>query len=153
MTEPASQVNGWPDDVYGPSAIPYNEEHAHPKEMTKNDIEALKAAWVASVKRTLIAGFDVIEIHSAHGYLLHSFLSPASNKRTDEYGGSFENRSRLTLELVDLTRNLIPEDMPLFLRISATDWLEEEEGLESWKLEDTVRLAEMLAEKGVDLLE
>ena len=87
------------------------------------------------------------------GYLLHSFLSPASNKRTDEYGGSFENRTRLTLEIVELTRQTIPENMPLFLRISATDWLENELGTDSWKIEDTVRLAGILAEKGVDLLD
>lgn len=87
------------------------------------------------------------------GYLLHSFLSPASNQRTDEYGGSFENRTRLTLEIVDLTRQTIPKDMPLFLRISATDWLEHEEGMESWKVEDTVKLAEILVQKGVDLLD
>ena len=87
------------------------------------------------------------------GYLLHSFLSPASNKRTDDYGGSFENRTRLTLEIVELTRQTIPEDMPLFLRISATDWLEEEPGTDSWKVEDTVRLAGILAEKGIDLLD
>ena len=124
-----------------------------PKEMTKNDIENLKEAFVDSVKRALKAGFDTIEIHNAHGYLLHSFVSPATNKRTDEYGGSFENRTRLTLELVELTRQTIPEDMPLFLRISATDWLEHDSSMESWKVEDTVRLAEILAEKGVDLLD
>lgn len=87
------------------------------------------------------------------GYLLHSFLSPASNKRTDEYGGSFENRIRLTLEVVDLTRQTIPDDMPLFLRISATDWLENEPGVDSWRVDDTVKLAEILASKGVDLLD
>lgn len=87
------------------------------------------------------------------GYLLHSFLSPASNKRTDQYGGSFENRTRLTRELVELTRQNIPKDMPLFLRISATDWLEGEQATESWKVEDTVKLAEVLAEMGVDLLD
>lgn len=87
------------------------------------------------------------------GYLLHSFISPASNKRTDEYGGSFENRIRLTLEITELTRETIPKDMPLFLRISATDWLENEQGLDSWKVKDTVRLTEILADKGVDLLD
>ncbi len=88
------------------------------------------------------------------GYLLHSFVSPASNQRTDEYGGSFENRTRLTLEITELTRQTIPKDMPLFLRISATDWLENEQGLDGgWKVEDTVRLAELLAAKGVDLLD
>lgn len=121
--------------------------------MTKSDIENFKTAWVAALKRALTAGFDVIEIHNAHGYLLHSFLSPASNKRTDEYGGSFENRTRLTLEIVGLTRQTVPEDMPVFLRISATDWLEQEKDMESWKVEDTVRLAEILADRGIDLLD
>lgn len=87
------------------------------------------------------------------GYLLHSFLSPASNQRTDEYGGSFENRTRLTREIVDLTRETIPKDMPLIVRVSATDWLDEVDGIEGWKAEDTVQLAEILAEKGVDLLD
>ena len=87
------------------------------------------------------------------GYLLHSFLSPASNKRTDSYGGTFENRTRLTREIVELTRAHIPSSMPLFLRISATDWLEEEKDMESWKVEDTVKLAEILADMGVDLLD
>ncbi len=105
------------------------------------------------LKRALTAGFDLIEIHNAHGYLLHNFVSPVSNKRTDEYGGSFENRIRLTLELVDLTRRNVPQDMPVFLRISATDWLEQEEGMESWTVDDTVRLGEILAGKGIDLLD
>ena len=91
--------------------------------------------------------------HTHSGYLLHSFLSPASNKRTDSYGGSFENRTRLTREIVELTRAQIPGSMPLFLRISATDWLEEENDMESWKVEDTVKLAEILADMGVDLLD
>lgn len=146
-------LNGWPDDVYGPSTIPYNEKHAKPKAMTKADIEAFKSAWVASLKRALAAGFDVVEIHSAHGYLLHSFVSPASNQRTDEYGGSFENRIRLTLEIVELTRKTVPEDMPVFLRISATDWLDEVDGIDGWTLDETVRLAEIIAQKGVDLID
>ena len=122
--------------------------------MTLSDIASLKESWAASVKRSLAAGFDVIEIHNAHGYLLFSFLSPATNKRTDAYGGNFENRTRLTLEIVHVTRSLIPDTMPLFLRISATDWLEESAPeLESWKSEDTVKLAGLLAESGVDLLD
>lgn len=96
----------------------------------------------------------VIDVsNSLSGYLLHEFVSPASNKRTDEYGGSFENRIRLTLEIVELTRQTVPEDMPVFLRISATDWLENEPDMESWKVEDTVKLAEILTTKGVDLLD
>lgn len=123
--------------------------------MTLKDIEHLKASWIASVKRALKAGFDVIEIHNAHGYLLHSFVSPVSNNRTDDYGGSFENRIRLTLEIVDLTRRHIPDDMPLFLRLSATDWLDYEGSpvKESWTLADSVRLAPLLAQRGVDLLD
>jgi len=122
--------------------------------MTKEDIQNFKQAYVAAVKRALTAGFDAIEIHNAHGYLLHEFLSPAVNKRTDEYGGSFENRTRLTLEVVDLVRQTIPNDMPLFLRVSATDWLEETELKDqSWTVPQTVELAKILAEKGVDLLD
>jgi 2,4-dienoyl-CoA reductase-like NADH-dependent reductase (Old Yellow Enzyme family) len=139
--------------VIGPSDEPYSDRLPTPKAMTLGQIEDVKRAFVASVKRAVAAGFDVIEIHNAHGYLLSSFVSPASNHRTDQYGGSFENRIRLTLEIVDLTRKEIPDRMPLFLRITATDWLEQESGLDSWKSEDTVRLAEILAEKGVDLLD
>lgn len=147
-------LNGWPDDVYAPSAIPWNDDHAHPKEMTLEDIEKFKSAFRTAVYRSLACGFDAIEIHNAHGYLLHSFLSPVSNTRTDQYGGSFENRTRLTVEVVDLVRTIIPKEMPLFLRISATDWLEEQKDIkDSWKVEDTVRLAPVLAEHGVDLLD
>ncbi|KAL8947396.1 MAG: hypothetical protein Q9222_006318 [Ikaeria aurantiellina] len=145
-------VNGWPDDVLAPSDVPY-PGLVKPKAMTKHDIEHLKSSWVAAVKRSVDIGFDAIEIHNAHGYLLHSFLSPVSNKRTDEYGGSFENRIRLTLEIVELTRRTVPENMPVILRISATDWLENEPDMDSWKADDTVRLAEILADKGVDLLD
>lgn len=123
--------------------------------MTLEDIESLKKSWVAGVKRAVAAGFDVIEIHNAHGYLFHNFISPASNHRTDQYGGSFENRTRLTLEIVELTRKEMPKDMPLFLRLSATDWLDvnpEYKG-ESWTNEDSIKLAPLLAERGVDFLD
>ncbi|TKA63004.1 hypothetical protein B0A49_10774 [Cryomyces minteri] len=146
------ELNGWPDNCYAPSAIAYNEQHATPKAMTKSDIEEFKKAYVASVNRALACGFDAIEIHNAHGYLLHEFLSPAVNQRTDEYGGSFENRTRLTLEVTALVRQTIPQSMPLFLRISATDWLEEA-GIDGWTVKDTVRLASLLADKGVDVLD
>ena len=147
------EVHGWPDNVWAPSAIAYSEKLPMPKELSKRDIDELKKAWLASLNRAIACGFDVIEIHTAHGYLLHSFLSPASNKRTDDYGGSFENRTRLTREIVELTRANMPKDMPLFLRISATDWLENEEGMESWKVEDTVELAAVIASMGVDLID
>ncbi|SMQ49684.1 unnamed protein product [Zymoseptoria tritici ST99CH_3D7] len=146
-------VNGWPQDVWAPSAIPWNEKHAVPKEMSLDDIEAFKKAFGEAVKRALKAGFDVIEIHNAHGYLLHEFISPVSNTRTDKYGGSWENRTRLTIEVVDLVRSIIPKDMPLFLRISGTDWLEESDIKESWTSADTAKLAPILAEHGVDLLD
>lgn len=107
---------GWPDDVWAPSAIPYSETFPQPKELSRAQIKDLVKAWVDAAKRALKAGVDVIEIHNAHGYLLHEFVSPVSNKRTDEYGGSFENRIRFTLEIVDAIRAVIPESMPLFLR-------------------------------------
>ncbi|KAJ9652373.1 NADH-dependent flavin oxidoreductase [Neophaeococcomyces mojaviensis] len=146
------EVNGWPNDVWAPSAVAFSDTFPQPHALTKDDIEKLKAAWASAAKRAVEAGFDVIEIHNAHGYLLHEFLSPVSNQRTDQYGGSFENRTRLTLEIVDLIRATIPKDMPLFLRISGTDWLEGQFP-ESWTEEDTARLAPILAEHGVDLLD
>ena len=110
------EAGGWPDNLWAPSAIPYTETYPVPKELTKEGIKDLVKADVSAAERSIRAGFDVIEIHNAHGYLLHSFLSPVSNKRTDEYGGSFENRIRLTLEVVDAVRAAIPADTPLFLR-------------------------------------
>lgn len=152
-----AEVGGWPDDVFGPSAIPFSKDFPHPKALTKEGIEKLKQQWVEAVKRALTAGVDAIEIHNAHGYLLHSFLSGVSNQRTDEYGGSFENRTRMTLEVVDLVRANVPKDFPVFLRISATDWLENDSDKElaaaSWKLEETIKLAQILAERGVDVLD
>lgn len=109
-------AGGWPEDVWAPSAIPYNDDFPKPKELSKQGIKRVVTAFMDAAKRALRAGFDVIEIHNAHGYLLHEFVSPASNKRTDEYGGSFENRVRLSLEVVDAVRAVIPPDMPLFLR-------------------------------------
>jgi 2,4-dienoyl-CoA reductase-like NADH-dependent reductase (Old Yellow Enzyme family) len=148
------ELGGWPGNVLAPSAIPYSDQFPKPRAMTKDDICDFKAAYITAVKRALKAGFDAIEIHNAHGYLLHEFLSPVTNQRTDEYGGKFQNRIRLTVELVDLVREVIPEEMPLFLRISATDWLEETELKDqSWRVEDTVRLAKILAGRGVDVLD
>ncbi|KAJ6157841.1 hypothetical protein N7470_005433 [Penicillium chermesinum] len=148
-------VGGWTDNVKGPSPIPFAEGDIVPKELTKADIQEVKDAWAAAARRAVAAGVDFIEIHNAHGYLLSSFLSPSSNKRTDEYGGSFENRIRLSLEIAQITRDTVGPDMPVFLRVSATDWLEtslpEEKG---WKLEDTVEFARALAEQGaVDLID
>ena len=149
------KVGGWPDAVQGPGDEAFTDHCPIPRAMTKADIEEFKTAWVAAVKRAVSAGADFVEIHNAHGYLLMSFLSPAVNKRTDEYGGSFENRIRLSLEIAQLTRANVPQDKPVFLRVSATDWLEESRPNEpSWRLEDTVKFAQALAESGnVDLID
>lgn len=147
-------VGGWPDDLIAPSAIPWNTGYPVPKEMTLDDIEELKADFLRGAERAVQAGFDVIELHVAHGYLLHEFLSPVSNTRTDKYGGSFENRTRLILEIAEQTRAVIPEDMPLFVRLSSTDWLDDNPDFkESWTVKDSVKLAPLLAERGVDLLD
>lgn len=143
---------GWPEDVFGPSAIPWNEKYPKPRAMTLDEIEQVKADFVAAAKRAVNAGFDVVEIHNAHGYLLHSFLSPVSNHRTDQYGGSWDNRVRLTLEITEAVRAVLPESMPLLLRISASDNLEKSDE-PSWKLEDTIKLAPLLQARGVDLLD
>ncbi|KAF8069076.1 FMN-linked oxidoreductase [Lyophyllum atratum] len=148
------EVGGWPDNVWGPSKIPFKDTYPKPKALTKEGIEKIKKAFVDGAKRALKAGFDVIEIHNAHGYLLDSFISPVANKRTDEYGGNFENRTRLTIEIVDAVRAVIPDNMPLFLRISATDWLETVlPPEESWTSEDTVALALVLEKHGIDFLD
>lgn len=107
---------GWPEDVWGPSPIPFSEQFPVPKELTKEGIERVRTAFVNAVKRSLRAGFDVIEIHAAHGYLISEFLAPVANHRTDEYGGSFENRICLLVEVVDGIRAAIPPTMPLFVR-------------------------------------
>ncbi|KAF5019794.1 hypothetical protein F66182_8163 [Fusarium sp. NRRL 66182] len=155
----AEEVGGWPNNVVGPSAIAQEQGvNPIPRALTEQDIEQLKADFVHAAKRAVKAGFDVIEIHSAHGYLLHQFLSPVSNQRTDEYGGSFENRTRLLVEIVGLVRAAIPEAAPLLVRVSATDWFEYDSDLnkefpESWTVEQTTQLARLLPKHGVDLLD
>ncbi|KAJ7442504.1 hypothetical protein B0H11DRAFT_1881830 [Mycena galericulata] len=145
---------GWPQDIWAPSAIRYAPGYPMPKELTVDMIDDIVRAFAIAAKRAVKVGFDVLEIHAGHGYLLHSFLSPVSNKRTDQYGGCFENRIRLTLEVTKAMRENMPQDMPLFLRISATDCLEESMPDEhSWRVEDTIKLAPILAAHGVDLLD
>lgn len=147
------EVGGWIENVKGPSAIPFSDGGIMPKEMSLEEIRLLKEAWGAATKRALVAGADFVEIHAAHGYLLSSFMSPTSNQRDDEYGVSFENRIRLTLEIAQLTRDIVGEGVPVFLRVSATDWMESEADA-GWKGEDTVRFAEALAAQGVvDLID
>ncbi|KAH8828957.1 FMN-linked oxidoreductase [Flagelloscypha sp. PMI_526] len=147
------EVGGWPDDVVAPSTLPFAPGFAEPKALTKEGIERIKQAFVDAAKRAVKAGIDVVEVHVGHGYLGTNFLSPTSNHRTDEYGGSFENRIRLPLELVDAVRAVIPDTMPLFLRISGTEGLEHLPDVESWKSEDTVAFAKLLESRGVDVMD
>lgn len=149
------EVGGWPSDVVGPSDAPFSEHYPTPRSMTIAEINQFKKDFLAGVSRAVRAGFDVIELHFAHGYLVSSFFSPAVNKRTDQYGGSFENRTRLAVELVDAAREAIPKDMPLFVRISATDWLDTnpEWSGDSWTIDESVKLAQIFADRGVDVLD
>ncbi|WP_069883893.1 NADH:flavin oxidoreductase/NADH oxidase [Streptomyces luteocolor] len=140
-------AHGWQPSA--PSAVAFDERHPVPTELTVEQIHEIVEQFAAAARRSLDAGFDIAEIHGAHGYLIGEFLSPHSNKRTDEYGGSYENRTRFALEVVDAVRAVWPEDKPLFFRISATDWLEEA----GWTPDDTVRFARTLKEHGVDLLD
>lgn len=150
--------------MVAPSALPYSDAFPRPRALSLPEITALTADFAAAARRAVAAGFDVVELHAAHGYLLHSFLSPASNARTDRYGGAFANRARLLLEVVDAVRAVLPAAMPLFVRLSATDWLEHldrfrardgdgDEEARSWTLAQSVRLAGLLADRGVDLLD
>ncbi|KAM0334531.1 hypothetical protein ACHAQA_001561 [Verticillium albo-atrum] len=148
-------VNGWPNDVVGPSEVPFDKDYPIPRAMTLDEIVQVKKDFASAVKRSIHAGFDIIELHFAHGYLVSSFLSPSSNKRTDQYGGSFENRTRLALELVEETRAILPEGTPLAVRFSATEWLDvnpDYEG-ESWTIKESIEFAKLLADRGVDILD
>jgi 2,4-dienoyl-CoA reductase-like NADH-dependent reductase (Old Yellow Enzyme family) len=137
---------GW--KTVAPSSIPfYDHDHA-PETLNKDGISKVVSDFKEASRRSRVAGFKVIEIHSAHGYLLHEFLSPISNKRTDEYGGSFENRTRMLLEVIIGVKSEWPAENPLFVRISSTDWTEG-----GWTIEDSVRLAGVLKEMGVDLVD
>ncbi|KAI9001856.1 hypothetical protein DFJ74DRAFT_456354 [Hyaloraphidium curvatum] len=141
---------GWPTNVYGPSAIKNSETQALPIEVSKEQIMEVVKAFGEAAVRADKADFDALEVHAAHGYLIHSFYSPISNKRTDEFGGSFENRTRLAVLVAREVRKNWPATKPLFMRISATDWVDDEP---SWRVEDSVKLAELLAAEGVDLID
>lgn len=123
-----------------------------PREMSTQDIQDVINGFGDAAKRAVEAGVDVIEIHGAHGYLISSFLSPISNQRTDSYGGSFENRIRLLVDVIKVIREVIPSGMPLLVRVSSTEWMEEQ-APESWDVESTIRLAKLLPVLGVDLLD
>ncbi len=131
-----------------PSAVPFRDTDQPPHPLTVSELNRVATDFQMAAQRSLAAGFQILEIHAAHGYLLHEFLSPLSNQRTDEYGGSFENRIRLLSEVVDGIRIVWPSELPLFVRISATDWAEG-----GWNPDESVRLGSVLKQKGVDLID
>ncbi len=141
-----SLEEGW--ETVAPSNIPYGEGERIPHELSVSEIKNLIKSFKDAAKRAIDAGFDVIEIHAAHGYLIHQFMSPLSNVRTDEYGGNFENRIRFLLEIIDDVNELLDENHPLFVRISGTEYTEN-----GWEIEDSVKLAEILKTKNVDLID
>lgn len=143
---PKPEDGGWP--VVGPSAITFGEGYQVPRELDINGIRAAVDAFAAAARRAVKAEFKIIELHFAHGYLVHQFLSPLSNQRKDEYGGTLENRMRFALDIARQVRTVIPDTMPLFARISATDWADK-----GWDLEQSIRLARALKPLGVDLID
>ena len=140
------EAGGW--EVLGPDDQPYSPHYSLPRPMTPQDISDVLAAYETATRRAMIAGFDTVEIHAAHGYLLHQFLSPLSNSRTDEYGGSLENRARLLLEVTRMVRHAWPAHLPVFVRLSATDWVEG-----GWDIEQTVQVAQWLSGEGVQVID
>src|SRR5881398_1772937 len=138
---------GW-KKVVAPSALPFAESYPMPQALTNDGIQIVVAAFAAAARRACEAGFRVIEIHAAHGYLIHEFLSPLSNQRDDDYGGSFENRTRMVREIVQAVRGTWPKGAPLFVRISATDWVEG-----GWDLGQSIALTRELEQLGVDLID
>ena len=142
-----AEEGGWRPTV-APSALAFDEGYPEPKAMTTTDIDGVVLAFASAAKRAVSAGFQVLEIHAAHGYLLHEFLSPLSNQRRDDYGGSFDNRIRFLRRAVAAVRAAVPEEVPLFLRISATDWAEG-----GWDLEQSCALVEAIKGDGITLVD
>lgn len=140
-----SEEGGW--QPVGPSPVGYPGLSV-PRELTTSGVDRVVDDFARAARRSVAAGFDVVEVHAAHGYLLHEFLSPLSNQRDDEYGGSFDNRVRLPLRVVDAVRDVVPERMPVVVRISATDWVDG-----GWTVDDSVALARRLKDAGVDLVD
>lgn len=138
---------GW-SDVVAPSALPFSNSYPAPRAMTQDDIDKTVIAFAEAAQRALAAGFDVVEVHAAHGYLLHEFLSPLSNQRTDAYGGELGNRLRLAREIVERVRAVWPDRLPLFMRISASDWTEG-----GWDVEQSIELVRAVAPLGIDLID
>jgi 2,4-dienoyl-CoA reductase-like NADH-dependent reductase (Old Yellow Enzyme family) len=137
---------GW--KTVGPSAIPFSENDSTPNTLSQDDIEKIVQDFGSAAERSIESGIKVIELHFAHGYLACEFMSPLSNKRNDAYGGSFENRVRFPIEIVDKVRSSIPEDIPLFVRISSTEYVEG-----GWNIEDSVLLSVQMKAHGVDLID
>lgn len=137
---------GW--EPVAPSAIPFNEKYALPHELSKVEIDLLIQQFAAAAARAHQAGFQLIELHAAHGYLINEFLSPLSNQRTDEWGGSFENRCRFLFEIIQAIKLVWPEDLPIFVRLSATEWVEG-----GWNIDDSITLAKQLKSLGIDLID
>ncbi len=142
----SAEEGGW--TTVAPSPIPFNRDEDAPQALDHSGIQKVVDGFAEAARRALEAGFDVVEIHAAHGYLIHQFYSPLSNQRDDEYGGPFENRIRLLLEIVKSVRKVWPAHLPLFVRISATDWAEG-----GWDIEETVKLSALLKQEGVDLID
>lgn len=140
------EEGGW--QPIAPSPVAFSDISPVPREMSRQDIDEVKAQFEAAAKRSVEAGFELLEIHMAHGYLMHEFLSPLSNKRLDEYGGRLENRMRLPLEVAERVRRVWPGDLPLFVRISCTDWVEG-----GWDLKSSIELSRRLKESGIDLID
>lgn len=142
-----------PHPAFAPSPIPYEPTWPALEERSTEEVRGIVDAFAAGATRAVGAGFQALEIHAAHGYLLHNFLSPISNQRTDEYGGSFENRTRLVVEVCDAIRKVIPDSVPLWVRMSSTDWMEWSDQ-PSWTVEQSIELARCLVkEHGVDLID
>jgi 2,4-dienoyl-CoA reductase-like NADH-dependent reductase (Old Yellow Enzyme family) len=137
---------GW--SAIAPSAIPFNATDPPPMALDRAGIDGIVDAFEAAARRAVTAGFQVVEIHAAHGYLLHEFLSPLANQRTDEYGGTLENRMRLVLRVAERLRGVVPPELPLFVRISATDWV-----YGGWDIEQSIELSKRLKQVGVDLID
>lgn len=137
---------GW--QTVAPSAIPFSPAHGTPHALSQTEIDSVVQAFVDAASRALAAGFEVVEVHCAHGYLLHEFLSPLTNQREDAYGGSLENRCRLPLRIAKAVRDLWPQQWPVFVRISVTDWTEG-----GWDLEQSIQLAKWLKDIGIDLVD
>jgi len=142
----AESNGGW--QPLAPSALPFTAAHAIPHALTKTEIDAVVQQFADATRRAYVAGFDVVEIHMAHGYLLHEFLSPITNQRTDEYGGSLENRARLPLAVAKIVREIWPAERPVFVRLSATDWVNG-----GWDLGQSIQLAQWLKQLGIDLID